>query len=244
MSVQEINLTGTITIAKEVPKLQKKTVSASGNEKIVVTADDGYDALESVTVNEIYPLTIRDGVVRYVTIPAMDLVAPADATSIADDAFELNKVIKSFSGENILSVGIDAFQGSTIQSVNLPNATTIGMFAFGGCQSLTALELPSATSIGNSAFLGSRVASVKLPVIQSLDGGSLNGDYLSDAYLGYDGVVSFDGSPFAGDGENTITVHVPADQLANYQADTSWTALIASLAEDGVTLTIVGDYVV
>jgi hypothetical protein len=104
------------------------------------------------------------------------------------------------------------------------------------------LELPSATSIGNGAINGSRVASVKLPVIQSLAGGSLNGDCLSDVYLGYNGVVAVTDGPFAGDGENTITIHVPANQLSSYQADASWTALIASYAEDGVTLTIVGDY--
>jgi hypothetical protein len=66
-----------------------------------------------------------------------------------------------------------AFDGcSTLTSVSLPAATTIGNSAFSYCTSLTSVSLPAATSIGDSAFYDcSNLASVSLPAVISI------GDY-------------------------------------------------------------------
>lgn len=66
-------------------------------------------------------------------------------------------------------------------------------------------------------------------------------------YFGYDGVVGADGMLFGGrifDGKSsgTVDIHVPADQLSAYQANTKWTEIISAEAAAGVTVNLVGDY--
>lgn len=39
------------------------------------------------------------------------------------------------------------------------------------------------------------------------------------------------------------TVHVPAGQLASYEADTNWIEAISVASDAGFDITIVGDYV-
>ena len=43
---------------------------------------------------------------------------------------------------------------STLQSINLPQATKIGYNAFNKCTGLTSIDLPKVTEIGNRAFAG------------------------------------------------------------------------------------------
>ena len=69
---------------------------------------------------------------------------------------------KSFTEENIEIINLDnsasfvvssAFQNNkTIQTVNLPYATSVGSYAFGGCTSLSQVILPMCSYIGSDAF--------------------------------------------------------------------------------------------
>ena len=60
-------------------------------------------------------------------------------------------------------------------SIDLPNATSIGVRAFYGCSALTSIELPNATSIGDYAFDGcSALTSIDLPSVVTIEGGSFH----------------------------------------------------------------------
>ena len=64
----------------------------------------------------------------------------------------------------------------SLTSVSLPNATTIGGFAFSGCGSLTSVSLPNATTIGDNAFYGcGSLTSVLLPNAATIGGGAFDG---------------------------------------------------------------------
>ena len=87
---------------------------------------------------------------------------------------------KSFTEEIITFINIDnsaSFVASnvfsnnkTIQTVNLPYATTVGNSAFKYCYSLTQVSLPVCKSIGNSAFYEcSSLSQVSLPVCEYID---------------------------------------------------------------------------
>ena len=212
------------------------------------SADDvqGYS---QVTMKSCYPLTISNNEVTGVTIPNMDIVLPAEVTTIGNNAFYKNPILKSISGSNVLTVSQNAFRDSTIENFNLPNVATIGVNAFNNCKKLPAtITLPNVTTIGAGAFENCKNTIFVLPSVMFLAGYSLGSYDLTDIYLGFDGVVQLNGvdfkSPIIGDYNLNVTVHVPANQLANYQADTTWQQLILDLADNDTTLTIVGDYVV
>ena len=71
---------------------------------------------------------------------------------------------------NVTSIGNYAFSGcSNSTSIDLPNVTSIGDYAFFCCTSLTSIDLPNVTSIGDSAFSGcSNLTSIDLPNAPSI----------------------------------------------------------------------------
>ena len=71
---------------------------------------------------------------------------------------------------------------STLQSINLPQATKIGYNAFNKCTGLTSIDLPKVTNIGIGAFVGcGKLASIYLPQVT---------DIREDAFFGCTGLKS------------------------------------------------------
>lgn len=82
----------------------------------------------------------------------------SNAESVADAAFAC-----------VRNDGINVGLGWYLESVDLPNATSIGEGAFSGCSALTSVDLPNATSIGESAFdLCPALTSINLPNATSI----------------------------------------------------------------------------
>lgn len=82
----------------------------------------------------------------------------SNAESVVDAAFVCMP-------QDTVNVGL----GWYLESVSLPNATSIGNAAFARCSSLTSVNFPNATSIGNSAFAScSSLTSVNLPKVTSI----------------------------------------------------------------------------
>lgn len=65
----------------------------------------------------------------------------------------VERTITTASDANVTSIGLYAFYGcGSLTSVNFPNATRIREGAFAYCISLTSVEFPNVTSIGPAAF--------------------------------------------------------------------------------------------
>lgn len=65
---------------------------------------------------------------------------------------------------------------STLQSINLPQATKIGYNAFNKCTGLTSIDLPKVTEIGNRAFAGcTGLTSINLPQVTKIGYSTLQG---------------------------------------------------------------------
>ena len=65
----------------------------------------------------------------------------------------INRTITAYSDNEITTVGKYAFNGcNKMTSVNLQNATYVGQDAFNGCSALTDVNLPNAKTVGGSAF--------------------------------------------------------------------------------------------
>ncbi|MFR9666636.1 MAG: leucine-rich repeat protein [Rikenellaceae bacterium] len=72
---------------------------------------------------------------------------------------------------NATSIGGYAFQNcSSLTSIVLPEATSIELSAFYGCSNLSSIELPKVASIGKSAFQNcSSLSSIVLPEVTSIE---------------------------------------------------------------------------
>lgn len=65
----------------------------------------------------------------------------------------IQRTITTVSDADVTSIGLYAFYGcGSLTSVNFPNATQIREGAFAYCISLTSVEFPNVTSIGAAAF--------------------------------------------------------------------------------------------
>ena len=98
-------------------------------------------------------------------------------TAIGNKAFYQNKTITSVTGDSIKKID-QGDQGEysgafyyckKLETVTLPNATTIGGYAFNSCYKLTTVTLPKTTSIGNDAFAHcTSLTTVTLPKATSI----------------------------------------------------------------------------
>lgn len=153
------------------------------------------------------------------------------------------------------TVGVEAFKNcNSLASISLPSAVTIGKEAFfigSGNNVLTSIDIPVCTTLGDGVLKSFAGTSIRLPAVTSMGREQfLYAENLTDLYLGYNGVVTvtreeeyFNWDMFSWmSGPKTINVHVPAGQLANYQADSTWTEIVTASERDGITVTFVGDY--
>lgn len=164
------------------------------------------------------------------------------------NAFDENESV-ALSFPSATTIGVQILQDSNAVSISLPAVTSLPDNALQWAHKLTSISLPECISLGNSALNGCGFSSITLPKVQTMGREQFNdNDYVRDIYLGYDGVVAVtkeehehDYRLFSG-GLSAVTIHVPSSQLSAYQADVTWTAIVAESANDNTTVTFAGDY--
>ena len=87
----------------------------------------------------------------------------------------LNSQIKSVNFPNATSVGVYAFPYCAIPSFTLPALTTAGNNAFNNCSQVTSFDLPALTTAGNYAFSScSSLTSLDLPALTTAGNSAFN----------------------------------------------------------------------
>ena len=160
----------------------------------------------------------------------LDSILTEEECEIA--ARELSNIIygsevKVLDSKYILNIARYKFYGSGLTTVNLPECTSMGEYAFSSCTSLTTVNLPKCTSIGGSAFNScTSLTTVSLPECTSIE------DYafycctsLTTIIFGADQVVyiddisTFNNSAIA---NGTGYVYVPDNLVDSYKTATNW----------------------
>lgn len=204
-------------------------------------------AVKSITGQDIETISnecFYSSVVQSVSFPK--------CTAIGTTAFFNCLSLSSISFPLCQTVGESAFEYcSSITAIDLPSCVSVGKSAF-GAMSYTSINLPVCTAVGESALRDFKGQVLRLPAVQTMGREQFHYcENLTDLYLGYDGVVTvtreeefFDWEMFpeAWDESMEITVHVPAGQIASYQANTIWQEIVTASAQGNVTITFVGDY--
>lgn len=125
-------------------------------------------------------------------------------------------------------VASSAFKTSnTIQTVNLPYATSVGVYAFQGCKSLTQVSLPVCNSIGAYAFYRcSSLSQISLPVCSIIESNAFgNCSLLSKITIGYSGVCILSSSYVFNKTQIspvTGSIYVPTSLVDAYKSATNW----------------------
>ena len=118
----------------------------------------------------------------------------------------IDRSIQEYHDDNIKMVGNRTFYGCTsLASVSVPMATTIGQGAFYKCSSIISMDLPSANSIGSYAFQGCSLLTCVILRNSS--------QMVSSSY------PSFGGTPIV---LGTGYIYVPSALIDSYKADSNW----------------------
>ena len=150
------------------------------------------------------------------------------ASFVASNAFYLNNTIQTVNLPYATTVGESAFRGCTsLSQVSLPVCEYIKSNAFNYCISLSQVSLPVCSYIGSNVFNQcSSLSQISLPVCSYIDNYVFrNCSSLSIITIGYSGVCSF---PYSNAFFNTkITsstgsIYVPASLVDSYKSATNW----------------------
>ena len=118
---------------------------------------------------------------------------------------------------------------STLQSINLPQATKIGYNAFNKCTGLTSINLPQVTNIGIGAFVGcGKLASIYLPQVT---------DIREDAFFGCTGLKSIVLSGTGTENSFALPTYDTQNGLGNYNfsPENLFLTGVTALEDDQIT---------
>lgn len=169
------------TMESFVTFIESRTMTAEVQEKLS-------NALTRIGENA---FRVYKGFTQPINMPnvtVIDAYAFQNCTSITTASFPALTTIKDY-----------AFVQSSLTSIDIPEVTSIGAYAFYLVSKLQYLNLPKVTSIGKCAFQN---ASKLTTVVLGADTMCTLGDYV-DSY-------------------KNITVYVPADLVDTYKANSVW----------------------
>ena len=163
---------GVITVDVPAPQFVTETLNVSSNG--TYTPGEGVDGYSQVVVD--VPISGWDQ--KSLTEGTVEIINLDNSASfVASEVFRNNKTIQTVNLPYATSIGNAAFQSCyVLNQLSLPMCSYIGSSAFYRCTSLTQISLPMCSHIGSSAFAScSSLSQIDLPMCS----------YISDSAFQY-----------------------------------------------------------
>ena len=140
---------GVITVDVPAPQFVTETLNVSANG--TYTPGEGVNGYSQVVVD--VPQSVTGHTQKEITEGVQIVNLSNTASYVHPYVFEKDSYLQTVNLPNCTSVGENAFAYcSNLTTVNLPECKTIGFSAFYDCESLAEVYLPKCEYIGNSAF--------------------------------------------------------------------------------------------
>lgn len=197
-----------VSITTNVPSAptQEKTQEITTNTTTTITPDEGY-ALSSVTVITDIPATPTQTKTVDISANGQTTVSPDAGYNLSGVTVNVNVPAPASKLPSVIDKSVTA-----ITADDLAGITSIGLYAFYDCQSLTSITVPaSVTSIGDHAFqCGSSTNKVTITMLGTTP------PAISATTMQYDNIAS---------------IVVPAGASAAYTAAANWSNYAALITE-------------
>lgn len=220
------------------PVLQDKTVNPKFSRQII-TADEGYDGLGTVTVNGMdEDYIIPSGTLEITENGKHDVeeykyvnvnVASSGGGGGADLGALLSNTLTVLDNSDATSLRQRACQQATkLETVNLPNVTSVGQYAFYNCSGLATVKLPKATSIPSQCFYScSKLVYCDVGQASSIAAQAFNAcSALATLIIRRTGAICVLSNTSAISNSGIATgkgyVYVPAALVASYKSNSVW----------------------
>lgn len=149
--------------------------------------------------------------------------------------------LEEINAPNCTDIGSECFADCySLINVNAPLTTSIGVYVFNNCESLTELYFPEVNYIDSDAFVNCYgLTIVTLGKVYNLPPVFPFCYFLTDIYLGYEGLVTLESDLGyqCSAGSGSCRVHVRSEYASQYTDATNWSDLI-----DSGLVEIIGDY--
>lgn len=199
-----------VSITTNVPSTptptQEKTQEITTNTTTTITPDEGY-ALSSVTVITNIPATPTQTKTVDISANGQTTVSPDAGYNLSGVTVNVNVPAPASKLPSVIDKSV-----TSITADDLTGITSIGLYAFYDCQSLTSITVPaSVTSIGDHAFqCGSSTNKVTITMLGSTP------PAIAATTMQYDNIAS---------------IVVPAGASAAYTAAANWSNFAALITE-------------
>ena len=214
---------GVITVDVPSPQFVTETLNVSSNG--TYTPGQGVDGYSQVVVD--VPISgwdqksVTEGVIQIINLDN-------SASFVASGIFQHNTTIQTVNLPYATSVGNYAFlHCNSLSQVNLPVCGEIGEGAIQNCSSLSQISLPMCSYIGYAAFMNcSSLSQISLPMCSLISGYTFyNCSSLSVAYIGtsIDTVCVLRDSNAFYKCSALTSIYVPASLVESYKVATNWT---------------------
>ena len=209
----EGDIRGTIAGQGDTPAvLESLTVRPNPAQSQTLTPEAGIDGWNSVTVPQSMAVTMQSTFLIGMGGDAYDTIASKEYIAIYDTSGRnATRFYKGSGGGGVLNTGINE---------------ELASYSYYGNTGVDEIVCPNVTTVAGSAFESSGFKTIRFTGTGNLyiDNGAFKNSGLKDLYLHSSTMTSL-GSNYAFQGVTGLTIHVPQNLLATYQANSMWSAV-------------------
>ena len=210
-----------VNVPQTLPNIQPLTITESGT----YTASNGVDGYSPITV-DIIPSSDTSGDLMHGTLDGTITEIDSHVTKVIGYACRGITTLTTVRLPNATSIGTYAFyECSGLTTVEAGLVTSLGTYAFYKCSALTSVNFPYATSVPSSCFYQcTKLAKLDLGAAKSIGSSGLAYCTALKTIIlrRSDAICTLNSSGFSGVSSLKASIYVPAALIEDYKAASNW----------------------